>query len=73
MEIVLVADKLYPYIAKCNCRACSQSFLAKYTDDGIEPFGNVCDCEDDYAPAEGYPSYPEWVKICKKQKEESQE
>lgn len=70
MEIVLVADKCYPYIAKCNCRSCGRRFLAEYTDDGVRYFGNVCECNEDYAPVEGYPSYSEWREIRRKQKEE---
>lgn len=67
MEFVIVAEKCYPYIAKCECRRCGRRFLAEYTDDGIRLFGNVCECEGDYGPAEGYPSYSEWKEIRQEQ------
>lgn len=73
MEIVLVADKCYPYIAKYECRSCERRFLAEYIDDGIRYFGNVCEHESDYRPAEGYPSYSEWREIRRKQKEENEQ
>jgi hypothetical protein len=69
MEIILVADKCYPYIAKCKCMSCGRQFLAEYTDDGVRYFGNVCECNKDYyPPVEGYPTYSEWNEIRKKTK-----
>ncbi|KNZ70295.1 hypothetical protein Tfer_0855 [Thermincola ferriacetica] len=68
MEIILVADKCYPYIAKCKCKNCGRQFLAEYSDGGIRFFGNVCECKEDYVPAEGYPSYLEWKEVRRKQK-----
>ena len=67
MEIVVVADKCYPYIAKVECRSCGQKFLAEYKDDGIRLFGRLCECGGNWSPAEGYPSYSEWKEVRKRQ------
>lgn len=52
------------YLAKQVCSECGKEFTLRYNSDGTYDYvDNACDCVAEFSPADGVPSFNEWLEL----------